>query len=1091
MKPRSSRAPRRLPLSPTRAFGVLALLGLLAVVALRPGDLAAQERGRTPVADSIFRNLEFRTVGPAVTGGRIHDVEAIPDDPATLYVATATGGLWKTTNQGTTWRPLFDDQPVSTFGDVAIAPSDPDVVWAGTGEQQNRQSTSWGNGVYRSTDGGESWAHLGLVETRHIGKVVVHPRDPDVAYVAALGNLWKPSEERGVYRTRDGGESWDRVLHVDTLTGVVDLALSPDDPDVLYASAYQRLRRTWGFNGGGPGSGVYRTTDGGESWHELTAGLPGGDRGRIGLGLCPSDPSVLYALVEHAEEPGTYRSRDGGESWRKVNDLDPRPMYYSHVTCDPVDPERVYVLATELYMSEDGGSTFRQMPTRPTYDVGVHSDHHAIWIDPSDPEHFYLAGDAGLHETFDRGETYLRRNNLPIGQFYAIGLDDRRPYRIYGGMQDNHSWMGPSATRRWIGIVNDDWWQIGFGDGMYQQPDPAGGRHVYVGSQNGGFTRVDVATGDRLEIRPRPPHEREEGAGGFGAVRGSDPAGMGSGFEGGPDPEEEYRFDWVTPSLVSRHDPSTVYLGGNRLFISRDRGDSWTRTKDLTKEIDRDTLSLMGVPGSEPMLSKHDGTASFSEITTIAESPLDPDVLWVGTDDGNVQVSRDGGTTWTEVGRNVTGEDGAAPELAATTYVSRVTSSPEGSGGVAYAAFDAHRRGDFGTYLFRTEDFGASWRAVHGGFPEGAGPVNDVIAHPATPRLLFAGTEHGLFVSPDAGLRWARLGGDGGPGTLPTTLYDDLAIQARENDLVVGTHGRSLWILDDLTPLEEWSGEAATAPAHLFTPSGAAVLFHYWKATSYRGQAAYAGENPRFGALLHYHLAEPDPDARIEIRNPDGGLVRTLEGPGSPGVIHRVAWDLRHEPPPTESEEEEEEEERRPEMAERTEGSGRVVESETILPELPHPLEPTGPFVSPGLYRVTLVANGTRASARVRVEGDPESPITDDEYHEREAFLVRLLVLQRSAFEAHRRAEALVEERADEADGDGAGGDGAGPAAELAERLRRVRDRLYGLAGNFNRSGVTQGTLRPPTTTHRERAARLKEELESARGDLEELLAGT
>ncbi|MGD8726792.1 MAG: hypothetical protein PVH40_04055, partial [Gemmatimonadales bacterium] len=557
----------------------------------RPTTAAAQA---APITSDQLAALRFRSIGPAVAGGRIHDVEALPDDPSTIYVATASGGIWKSTNKGTTWRPIFDDQPVSTFGDLTIAPSDADILWVGTGEQNNRQSTSWGNGVYRSLDGGETWTHVGLDETRHISRVLVHPTDPDVAYVGALGNLWAPSEARGIYRTTDGGQSWSKLLFVDTLTGVIELEMDPSNPDILYAATYQRLRRAWGMNGGGPGSGIYKSTDAGDSWVELTNGLPLGDKGRIGLAISQTRPSVLHALIEHAEASGVYRTEDGGESWERVNGLNPRPMYYSHITIDPTDDERIYVLATSFSKSENGGRSFVTLPTRPTYDVGVHSDFHAMWIDPQNPSHFYLAGDGGLHETWDMGRTYIKINNIPIGQFYGIGVDMREPYYVYGGMQDNHSWMGPSATRHWIGIINDDWRQIGFGDGMYQQPDPTSHRYVYVLAQNGDILRLDAETGDHRNIRPHPP-------------------------EGEP----PYRFDWVTPALVSQHDPAVVYLGGNRLFISRDRGASWERTEDLTHQIDRDTLELMGVRGSEPMLAKNDGTSSFGEITTIAESPLD------------------------------------------------------------------------------------------------------------------------------------------------------------------------------------------------------------------------------------------------------------------------------------------------------------------------------------------------------------------------------------------------------------------------------------------------------------------------------------
>ncbi|UCC49744.1 MAG: hypothetical protein JSV41_06185 [Gemmatimonadota bacterium] len=985
--------------------------------------LPAATLGQTAsVSTELLSGLRFRSIGPAVTGGRIHDVEALPDDPSTIYLATASGGLWKSINKGTTWTPIFDNQPVSTFGDVAIAPANPLVIWAGTGEQNNRQSTSWGNGVYRSNDGGQTWTHLGLDETRHIGRVLVHPSDPEIAYVAALGNLWAPSRERGVYKTSDGGATWSQVLFVDTLTGVVDLVMDPSNPTTLYAAAYQRLRRTWGFNGGGPGSGIYKTTDGGRSWRKLENGIPAGDKGRIGLAIAATNSRVLNAIIQHADtlmESGVYRSEDGGESWERVNRLNRRPMYYSHIYIDPTNEYRIYVLATSFYMSEDGGRTFRTMPTRPTYDVGVHSDFHALWIDPNDSRHFYLVGDAGLYESWDRGATYIRINNLPIGQFYAIGVDMRDPYYIYGGMQDNHSWMGPSRTRSWTGIINDEWRQIGFGDGMYHQPDPTNYRYVYGNSENGELTLLDPETGDRVDIQPHP----REG-------------------------EPPYRFDWVTPSLLSQHDPRVVYFGGNHLFISRDRGVSWDGTVDLTRQIDRDTLRLMGVLGSDSMLSKNDGTESFGEITSIAESPLDPKILWVGTDDGNLQVSRDGGYTWTEVSRNV--ED--VPD---GTYVSRVIASAIAPG-VAYVTFDAHRDGDFAPYVFRTEDFGDGWTALMSDLPP-EGSVNVIREHPRNPNLLFLGTEHALFVSMNAGRNWTHF-----KSNLPTTLYDDLVIHPHDDDLIVATHGRSLWILDDLTPLVEWSAEVASLAAHLFLIRPA-TIFQYWKDTSYRGQAAYAGENPVEGAILSYYLRRPADAASISISDETGRVIRRFGVPGSAGVIHRVNWDLRHEPPPFE-----------PETA-RTEA----------LPRLPRPVTPRGPFVSPGTYTVTLRAGRARSSQTVVVGGDPLLALNPAEWQEREAFLLALLELQRRAWEADQRADQLRRELVAERDSLAAEGEVLAEQIEhvdsvsaLARRLRDLRRTIYRLAEELNGSGVRQGSLYPPTQTQRQRMRDLEATLD-------------
>ncbi|HEX7051443.1 MAG TPA: hypothetical protein VF188_14645 [Longimicrobiales bacterium] len=1024
-------------------FSRIPLCRALIALAALAGPAFAQTRS-APAGP--FGELRFRSIGPAVTGGRIHDIEALPGDPATLYVATASGGLWKSVNHGTTWTPLFDDQPVSTFGDVAIAPSDPDVIWAGTGEQNNRQSSSWGNGVYRSTDGGRTWTHLGLVETRHIGKVLVHPEDPDRAYVAALGNLWKPGPERGVYRTTDGGRTWERVLFVDTLTGVVDLVMDPTDPNTLYAAAYQRLRRTWGFNGGGPGSGIYKSTDGGESWIELTNGIPAGDKGRIGLAIARTDPDVLIALIQHATEGGTYRSEDGGRTWTRVNELNPRPMYYSEVFIDPTNADRVYVLGTDFYRSEDGGHTFRELPIQATYDVGVHSDLHALWIDPGDPDHFYLGGDGGLYESWDGGENYAKINNLPIAQIYGIDIDNRDPYYIYAGLQDNHSWLGPSATRHWLGILDADWRQIGFGDGMHQEADPTSHRYIYSLAQNGALARVDAETGDRLDIRPAPP-------------------------AGAPDD----RFDWVTPVLVSRHDPRVVYLGGNRLFISRDRGNSWSRTEDLTRRIDRDTLELMGVRGADIALSRNDGESSFGEITDIAESPLDPAILWVGTDDGNVQVSRDGGETWAEVGRNIRpahtaqGVDGGRAsagddirgerggrDVPARTYVSDVTASAAAPGR-AYVALDAHRRGDFRPYVFRTDDFGRSWTPLVNGLPAD-GSVNVLIEHPDNPDLLFLGTEHALFVSLDAGAHWSRL-----RAGLPTTLIDDLGIHPRENDLIVATHGRGLWILDDITPLERWSDEVAAAPVHLF-PIRPATIFQYWKDTSYRGHAVFAGENPPFGAILNYHLAESAAAAEITITNADGRVVRRLDAPASGGIVHRVVWDLRHEPPPS---------------ADRDDDAA-------TMRALPHSLAPRGPFVSPGTYTVALEADGARTTRTVTVRGDPLMPLTLAQAREREAFLLDILAMQRQVWDAMRRADTLRHALTENTGGPGGTKASAARAERTTEadrlrtRLDRLRRQIYGLAREFNGAGAQQGSLYPPTATHRRRKAELEAELQEA-----------
>lgn len=975
-------------MSPSIPLGRILGMGLTALLLATP---VLNAQSSAPLNSKELTDLQPRVIGPAVTGGRIQDVEAVPSDPSIIFVASASGGLWKTTNRGITWKNVFDTMGVSTFGDVAIAPSDPSVVYAGTGEQNNRQSTSWGNGIYRSDDGGDSWRHLGLTETRHIGKVEVHPSNPDIVYVAALGNLWAPSAERGVFKTVDGGATWEKVFFVDELTGVVDLVMDPSNPEVLYAAAYQRLRRAWGFNGGGPGSGIFKTTDGGESWTELTKGIPAEDKGRIGLAIAYSNPQVLNALIEYAdnENQGTYRSEDGGATWERVNPLNGRPMYYSEIFIDPNNEDRVYTLATSSYRSEDGGRNFDEIAVRPTYDVGVHADHHALWIDPNDSNHIYLGGDAGFHESYDRGETFRKINNFPIAQFYAIGADMRDPYFVFGGLQDNHSFMGPSQTRRWIGIVNDDWKQVGYGDGMFWQPDPTNPRYNYGSSQNGNYFRLDAITGDMLDVSPRAP------------------AG-----------EEGYRFDWASPSLLSQHDPSTLYVAGNRLFVSHDHGESWERSVDLSKKVDRDTVPLMGVFGGDITISRNDGTSSYGEAVAIGESPLDPKILWVGMDDGNLQVTRDGGSTWTEVSGNV-------PGVPVGTYVSRITPSAKAAG-AAYAAFDAHRDGDFAPYLFRTTDFGASWEPMMNGLPSGS--VNEIIEHPDNTDVLFVGTEHHLFVSTDAGASWAQF------KNMPTTHYDDLLIHPREKDLVIGTHGQSIWVLDDTRPLAEWNADVAAAPAHLFSVRQA-TIFTYWKDTSYRGQAEFAGENPVDGAIVTYKLGSGDGDAFLRVTRGSGEVIREYEVPSGEGV-HRVNWDLRH-----------------PARLDSGSEPWRGFAGERYHRNV----GTRGHFVAPGSYTLTLEARGTTVSTTVEVRGDPEMPLTQAQYEEREAFLTEVQALQQEFNEALGGAAGF-----------GFGRGQSDPNMSDEERtLQQHRRGVMGVYSALNGGGIRQGSLYPPTAGQR------------------------
>jgi photosystem II stability/assembly factor-like uncharacterized protein len=980
---------------------------------LGASSLAAQE------VTSPFDSLRFRSIGPAATGGRIHDVQVDPRDPAIIYVATASGGIWKTTNHGTFWTPIFEGQPDNTFGSIAIFAGDPRILWAGTGEQNNRQSSSWGTGVYRSTDAGVTWQHVGLTESRSIGRVLTHPTDANVAYVAAVGNLWKPNPERGVFKTTDGGKTWTKVLFVDTLTGATDLAMDPRDPNVLYAATYQRLRTGFGFNGGGPGAAIYKSTDAGATWKKLENGIPAGDKGRIALAIAPSNPNVVIALVEHATESGLYRSEDAGGSWRRVSRTNPRPMYFSAPYIDPTTDKRIWVLGVTVFKSEDGGATFENMPNSPAYDVGLKTDHHALWIDPKNSRHVLLAGDGGMHESWDLGLTYTRLNNIPIGQFYRIAVDDRDPYWVYGGLQDTHSWMGPSATRHWLGILNQDWIQIGFSDGTGQAVDKAGHRYVYTSSSGGNLQRFDPETGDRLDIKPQPPKG-----------------------------DSAYRFDWDSPVLASQHTAGTVYIGGNRLFISKDFGNTWTRTNDLTRAVNRDTLRIMGVLDREVRIARNDGESGFSELTAVAESPLDGKVLWTGADDGAIHVSMDGGATWRDV---------SAASPLSSAYVTRIVAS-SAARGTAYAAFDQHRSGDFAPYILRTTDFGKTWKSVSAGLPTDAS-VRSITEYPGKANVLFAGTERALFVSTDSGAHWTRI-----RANLPTTRYDDMVVHPRTKDLVLGTHGRSIWILDDASPLAEWSPTIASKPVHLF-PVRRATLMHYWEDISNTAQGEYTADNPTEGAVFTYYLGKATQRVRLVVRGPTGKVIRDIDAPTTVGVIQRASWDLRHPPPPA---------------AAGAAGGGGGEEGGgggggpigRNLPVPSHDIRARGPFVSPGTYRVTLVIDGDSATRAFEVRGDPTLQVTAAQHRAREAFLLEVADLQKRTEE---RAADLRARRAS------LGGPEAERIAALERRLtggrESVRSKLGTIARAYNGTGAQQGSFMPPTTTQKQLLSEAKTEL--------------
>ena len=803
--------------------------------------------------EAAFKNLKFRSIGPAVMGGRIDDFAVVESDPRIIYVGTAAGGIFKTVNGGVTWTPIFDEQPNPSIGDLALAPSNPSILYAGTGEPNNRQSSSWGAGVFKSMDAGKTWQALGLKETHHIGRIAVHPSDPNTAFVAALGDLWGPNKERGVYKTTDGGATWTLALFINDDTGVSDVAIDPQSPNIVYAAAYERRRTAFGFNGGGPAGGIYRTIDGGAHWAKLTQGLPSeGDIGRCAIDIFRKNPNIVYVLVQHATGGGIYRSDDKGATFSKMSGTNPRPSYYSQVRVDPNNENKVWVLGAPLYMSEDGGKTFTT-----ARGAGIHSDFHGFWIDPANGDHVLAGSDGGLTISWDSGRSWDFVNNFPIGQFYEVTYDFEQPYHVCGGLQDNNTWCGPTASLVSRGVGNFDWIQISGGDGFHARIDPKDANTVYAESQDGNLSRRDLASSVGKSIRPQEDDDKAP----------------------------RYRFQWNSPLIVSAHDNHTLYYGGNYLFKSTDRGDTWERlgNKDLTTGQERDKLPILGkTPDRKTTLSLHDGVVSWPCITAIAESPVKAGVLWAGTDDGNVQVSRDGGKTWSNVVAKIPG----APKGG---YVSRIEASYKEEG-AAYLAFDNHRSQDYGVYLYMTKNFGDSWTKISSGIPPEAGTVHVVREDPANPNLLFSGTEFGLFVSFNRGQNWERL-----KNGLPTVPVFDLQIHPRDHDLIVATHGRSLYIMDNILPLEQMEDTVLSTDLKVFD----SLPGTEWRVANYKvftGGKEFVAPNPQQGVLLQYYTKAAGP-VQIAVTDKAGNRVHAAAARAEAGVVNRTLWNMRSDPP--------------------------------------------------------------------------------------------------------------------------------------------------------------------------------------------------
>lgn len=815
-----------------------------------------------PVATE-FDALHFRSIGPATMSGRIADVTVYEKNPALYYVGTAHGGVWKTTSNGAMWTPLLQHEGLMSVGDVEMSQTNPNLVWVGTGESNNRQSTSWGEGVYKTTDGGATFTHMGLRNTKHINRILIDPANNDIVFVAATGPLWGPGGERGVYKTTDGGRNWRLVLAGDQDTGANDIAMSATDPRVLYASMYQRRRTNCCMNGGGPGSALFKSTDGGETWNKIVGGgFPTGDLGRISVDAFRQNASILYATIEaptvtplDSGKTGLWRSDDAGANWRKVNNANPRPMYFSQVRIDPTNAERVYLGGVGMHMTIDGGKTIEADAARVTHD-----DVHAIWINPANPEHILTGNDGGLAVSYDMSKTWTFIPNLPVGLFYHVGFDNDMPYNICGGMQDNYNWCGPSASRHGAGIYNYDWFQILGGDGFVAIPDPRDSRWVYTESQDGNLIRRNIVTGESRSIRPNPTNVSPAPAQG----------------------EAAYRFHWDTP-LIHGTQPGVLLVAANKVFRSTDRGDSWAViSPDLTRNGNRNDSTMFGVKNTDIRIARNDGIQVWPTIVSLAESPKQPGVIWAGTDDGVVQVTRDGGKAWTDVTGRLAGFPGGA-------FVSEVVPS-RFDAGTAYVTVADYRQNNYGAYVWVTTDFGATFRRIDGGL---AGEVVRTLTEDTrNADVLYVGTETGIFLSLDRGASWRRL-----RANLPTVRVDEITLHPRDNAMLVATHGRAIWVLDHLEPIQEYAATQAKNVALFSVPTAL-----QWKAMDNRndefwGHQTFIGENPPVDAVIAFNVKTPPQSLLLRISS-GTRVVREITVPAAKNRagIQTVCWDQRLAP---------------------------------------------------------------------------------------------------------------------------------------------------------------------------------------------------
>ncbi|HEY6047208.1 MAG TPA: hypothetical protein VIU65_11435, partial [Pyrinomonadaceae bacterium] len=874
---------------------------------------------RDPMSAATFNGLRLRSIGPAFTSGRVSGIAVDPNNVSHYFVSAASGGVWKTVNAGTTWTPVFDSQGSYSIGCIVLDPRNPLTVWVGTGENNSQRSVSYGDGVYRSDDGGKTWKNVGLKTSEHIGRIAIDPKDSNIVYVAAQGPLWGPGGDRGLFKTTDGGKTWKQILKISENTGVTDVAIDPRDSNTLYAAAYQRRRHMWTLVNGGPESALYKSTDGGETWDKLRVGLPTTEMGRIGIAISPANPDVVYATVEAADRKGgIFRSSDRGGSWERRNEFDATAMYYARIVADPKDVDRFYVMNVFLMVSDDGGRTLRRLGEK-----SKHVDNHEIWIDPNNTDHYLVGCDGGVYESFDRAANWHFKSNLPITQLYDVAVDNSTPfYNVFGGAQDNFAFGGPARTRSASGIVNSDWWVTQGGDGFRTQVDPEDPNTIYAELQNGNLVRTDKRTGERMGIQPQ-------------IGRGEDPL----------------RWNWDSPFIISPHSHTRLYFAADKLFRSDDRGDTWTVVSgQLSRGLDRDKLPVMGKIQSIDAVAKNASTAFFGNASALAEWPKKEGLIYVGTDDGLVQITEDGGKNWRKVEK--------LPDVPELAYVSRIVASTNEMN-TAYLAYENHQNADFKPYLFKTTDAGHTWTSIKGNLPANQS-VWAIAEDHVNPNLLFAGTEFGLFFTVDGGQKWIQL-----KGNMPVIQVRDLVIQRRENDLVVGTFGRGFYILDNYTALRSITPATLKQDAMLFPVKDALMYIQSQpiggRGKSFQGESYFTADNPPFGATFTYYLkdalktrkerrqeaekkapvvsipsraelsAEDEEEAPaiiLTVTDSSGRVVRRLTGPITAGM-QRVSWDLRYPPP--------------------------------SLPLPPNPEAedpfnegPAGPLVMPGIYKVSI-----------------------------------------------------------------------------------------------------------------------------------------